>query len=408
MNSRTSPANGCVSDSRPPHDTSHNTSNTRSGLGGTSFPPYPTGDGKLDELARREQILAVQVKAHRFCISQLADDRARFEAERDAATARMAEAAMARAREELAQERQALTQWKTNESAALEQQHAELVRRDAELQEFRLHLEAEQQRILSSPPPASTSTRAPMPGADAAPLLGELAKKAVDFAAMVDVVTDMQRQLAEARSTHEAMNKRHADALQQREDALTEREKDDAERFAAAEAQLAMERQQLLEAKQEVARMEQEYKERRTELVRRQAEVSSAEQENVAARQEAMSLLESAERTREELDAAAAKLKIENETLTRAKGAQLKAVNELEQRSRTLAEQEHALEDTRKQMAKEAEEVRLHAIELDQLRTQLEGQRAGLKVDESAFEQRVAAFDERQKKLRDSLSNLLG
>src|SRR5688572_21626812 len=243
MNSRTAPASGCASDSTPPHDTSLNTPGTQSGVGGTSFPPYATGDVKLDELARREQILAVQVKAHRFCISQLADERARFEAERNAANARMAEAAVARAREELAQDRQALTNWKTNESAALEQQHAELARRAAKLEEVRLHLEAEQQRILSTPPPASTSTRAPMPGGDASPLLGELAKKAVDFAAMVDVVTDMQRELAEARSTHEAMNKRHVEALQQREDAVAEREKEVTERLTTAEAQLATERQ---------------------------------------------------------------------------------------------------------------------------------------------------------------------
>jgi hypothetical protein len=372
------------------------------------LPPYLTGEERLNELARREQILTVQVKAHRFCISQLADVRARFEADRAAANARMADAAVARAREELAQERQAFTSWKTNESAALEQQHAEVARRNKELEELQSHLEAEQQRILSSPSPASTSTRPPMPASDANPFLCELAKKAVDFAAMVDVVTDMQRQLAEARSTHEAMNKRHAEALQQREDALVEREKETTERSAMAEAQLATERQQLLEAKQEVARLEQEFKERRTELVRRQAEVSSAEQENVAARQEAMGLLETAARNREELDAAAARLKIENETLVRAKEAQQKAVNELDQRSRKLAEQEHALDDTRKQMAKEAEEVRLHAIELDQMRTQLEGQRAGLKVDEAAFEKRAAVFDERQQKLRDSLSSLLG
>ena len=119
MNSRTAPDNRCVSDSTPPHDTSHHASGTQSGLGNASVPPYTTGHERMvDDVARREQILAVQVKAHRFCIGQLAEERARFEAEKEAANARTADEAAARAREALAQERQEFEQWKTSESVS--------------------------------------------------------------------------------------------------------------------------------------------------------------------------------------------------------------------------------------------------------------------------------------------------
>src|SRR5688500_1675528 len=37
----------------------------------------------LDEVARREQVLAMQVKAHRDCVAQLAEERALLEAERN-------------------------------------------------------------------------------------------------------------------------------------------------------------------------------------------------------------------------------------------------------------------------------------------------------------------------------------
>jgi hypothetical protein len=107
MNSSTSSATGMVSNSTPPMDPSYQGSGTKPGFGNGSAPPYAADPERaLNDLARREQILAVQVKAHRFCIAQLEDERARFEAERATGAARATDEAKARAREELARQLQ--------------------------------------------------------------------------------------------------------------------------------------------------------------------------------------------------------------------------------------------------------------------------------------------------------------
>ena len=66
-------------------------------------PASTRAQAALDEVARREQVLANQVKAHRECIAQLAEERALLEAERNEHTkkVKLAEEVIARMREEL-------------------------------------------------------------------------------------------------------------------------------------------------------------------------------------------------------------------------------------------------------------------------------------------------------------------
>src|SRR5829696_3791058 len=64
----------------------------------------------LDDVARREQILLVQIKAHRHCTAELAEERALFEAEQanHAKKVKQAEEALIRMRAQLALESQTL------------------------------------------------------------------------------------------------------------------------------------------------------------------------------------------------------------------------------------------------------------------------------------------------------------
>src|SRR5688500_16274966 len=134
MKTSSSSAIDGTTNSTPPHSTSSKPFGSQPGWGNASVPPWASEPERaMNDVARREQFLAVQLKAHRLCAAQLAEDRARFEAERAAATARAAEDAAARMREELAAERQAFERKKMTEGAELERRQAELVRREAEL-----------------------------------------------------------------------------------------------------------------------------------------------------------------------------------------------------------------------------------------------------------------------------------
>lgn len=424
----------------------------------------------LNDVIRREQILAVQLKAHRHCAAQLADERARFEAERAASTAHAADEALARAREELTLERQAFARWTKSESAELDRRKEVLARREAEIENARTQVEAERQRSVNLPAAQGSSSGLAEPGADTYRLLADMAKRAVDFAAMVEAVTHTQRKLDEARSGHEAMVARHLEEMGEREAGLAERETAAAGRIHAAEVQLDAQRQLVVQAQQELAareaklaasqrvveaaearlanqeraqrenvdkfaqeaarletsrktlgaeedrlrqrnieldRLEQAAQGRSAGLIRRQAEITAAEQEILAARQEAVGMLEAAARARDELDAAAAQLATRTEALTRAEEEQLIARTACDQRNAALAEQAAMLEDKSRQVAHEAAEVQQHAVALANDRTALEAQRTALAAEETAFVQRMLAFDERQRKFRESVASFM-
>jgi chromosome segregation ATPase len=424
----------------------------------------------LNDVIRREHILAVQLKAHRHCAAQLAEERARFEAERAASTAHAADEALAQAREELERERVAFVRWTKNEAAELERRKEVLARREAEIENARTQLERERQRNASLPAPEVVAGRVAEPDADTHRILEDLARRAVDFAALVEAVTHTRRKLDEARSGHEAMVQRHLEEMREREDGVAARESAAAGKIQAAEAELEAQRRLLGQAQEDIAaregkltelqreleasevrlgdgeklqretaeklaqetarlettrkallaeeerlrqrqseldRLEQAAQGRSAALIRRQAEITAAEQEIVAARQETLGMLETAARTREELDAASAQLATQREAFARAEEEQQRARAACDQRNAALAEQAAMLEEKGRQIAREAAEVQQHAAAVDNERTALETQRTALGADETALVQRMLAFDERQRKFRESISNFM-
>ena len=76
----------------------------------------------LEDVARREEILAVQVNAHRRSVAELAEERALLEAERTAHAekVKLAEEAMIRMREELALEKQKVEDQAKSSQAGVE------------------------------------------------------------------------------------------------------------------------------------------------------------------------------------------------------------------------------------------------------------------------------------------------
>src|SRR5688500_4015099 len=161
----------------------------------------------LDEVARREQVLAMQVKAQRDCLAQLAEERALLDAERNehAKKVKLAEDALARNREELSLELKNLTEQRESLDAA-RQEAARIATEVA-----RRHAEKPPERV-----------RPPAP--DAGKLLPQLAKQAAEFAALTETVTRVQQELARDRAEHDATVTTRMDELRGREASLAQRE----------------------------------------------------------------------------------------------------------------------------------------------------------------------------------------
>jgi chromosome segregation ATPase len=444
------------------------------GWGSASPLPRTAADVEraVSEITRREQILSVKSKAHRHCAAQLTEERAQFEAERaaNAKAAHEAEEAVLRMREQLVLERQTFEQSILNQNADLERRQHALAQRESELGQTRVPTNTEPRQNLQPPAASETASRNDESGAVTNELLSGLAKKAVDFAAMIEAVTHTQRKLEETKALQEAAIKSQSDALQDREAALAQREAAASARINAAEAQVDADRQSVAQTQKELAaresqlselernlaacdaklterdaahavntakladqearltakrnayeaaaegqrqreaeieRLVQEAQERSAELSKRLADIANAEREILAARQQATELHEAAVREREELDAATAKLRTEAEAVAHARREQMTASSALDQRAAAISEQSAALEEKLRRVAKEADEVNRQTVALHNNRAALETHRAALTAEETELVQRMLVFDESRRKLRESVSSLL-
>jgi chromosome segregation ATPase len=313
----------------------------------------------LEDVARREQVLAAQVNAHRHWIAELAEERALFDGERKnhAKQVKQAEEALNRMREELALKSQTLEL----------RRQADVDHRPASAPSA-APIETEGSWTPQEAQGADGSERVVGPVPDAVPLLSRLAKQAADFASLAHTVTELQRHLAGERTGHDAMARSQMDELRKREEALVQREsetdkrineltadreslaraqeefaianRENAERqlkFQATETDLAArenalalrtgklrEEEARLTSKQnaiaalvdghhqrenELLRREQDVRERAAELGRRQAELATTETEVRAAGREAVAMQEALERVNGELAAGLAKLR---------------------------------------------------------------------------------------------------
>lgn len=409
----------------------------------------------MAEIARREQILATQVKAHHSGVAQLAEERALLEAERieHAKKVKLADDALARVREQLALEAEALEAKRRSQSEADAQREAAL----------RADVEA---RTAQKPQGADGSGRAGNSAPDAGQLLSQLAMQAADFAALTETVTAMQRQLAEERTEHAATTKSTMDELCRREEALAQREAEADKRINAAmlqldsdlqnletvkaeftaakrehaewqlkleateaevakrEKELALDSAKLSEEKarlmakrnaiavvedghrereEELLRLEQDARQRAEDLARRQSVLATTEAQVRAAGQEALAAQESRGRLQAELDAGLAKLRSDTEAVALARQEQATISAALEQRSADLAKRDAALEH----VAREADNVRQQADELSKERLALESKLASLGARETALEEKRVAFDECRRKFRETFSTFM-
>ena len=403
----------------------------------------------LDEVARREQVLAMQVKAHRDCVAQLAEERALLDAERNehAKKVKLAEDALARRREEL-----------SLESENLIQQHKSL---DAARQEAaRIATEVVRRHAEKSP------ERVGHPAPDAGKLLPQLAKQAADFAALTETVTRVQQELVQARAEHDATVTTQMDDLRKRGAALAQRESEAEKRintatlqldadlqrleraqmeFAAAERkhaewQLKLEATELDVAKREkelalnsaklneeqarliakgnaitavevgqrereaeLLRLEQDLRQRASDLARHRSELTTAEEQVRTAGQEAVAAREAIDRLRSELDAGLEKLRSDREAVALVRQEQSALSAALEQRSAELAKREAAVEH----VTREVVEVRQQALELRNERAALDAKVAELESREKGLEEKRVAFDECRRKFRETFSSFM-
>jgi hypothetical protein len=216
----------------------------------------------LEEVDRREQILATQIKAHQHCAAQLAEERALLEAERvnDAKKVRLAEEALNRMREQLALESQTLDEKSRSHQTGANHKDEHIA-----------------DGVSRNPQGAEEVKRVINPASDAAPLLSRLAKQAADFAALADTVTELQRQLAEERAEHEVMARSRMDELHKRQEAMAQRESEMDKRINDLNA----DRQSLARAQEEFAAARRENAE--WQLKRETIETDLAEREQALA-----------------------------------------------------------------------------------------------------------------------------
>jgi len=232
-----------------------------------------------EDVARREQILADQVKAHRECVAELAEERALFEAERisHAKNVRLAEEALIRMREKLALGSQ-------------------------ELEEKRKSNEADQHETAGpgrpqDPQGAVESERVGNPPPDAGQFLSRLAKQAADFAALAETVTELQQQLSSERAQHEVTAGSRMKELHEREAALEQCESEANKRINAATLQINGDRENLARSQEELAVAKRELSElllkleqQSSELAKREATLEQAGKEADLLRQQALEL----------------------------------------------------------------------------------------------------------------------
>jgi hypothetical protein len=250
-------------------------------------------EAALAEIAQREQVLATQVKAHQSSLAQLAEERALLEAERieHAKKVKQGEDALARTREQLALESEALE-----------------ARRKSQAE-----MEAERQAALKAEAEARAAQKPGRSVSDAGELLSQLATQAAEFAALTGTVTSLQHQLAEERTEHAAAAKSAMDELHGREEALAQREAEADKRIGAAMAQLDVDLQNLERVKVEFAAAKREHAEWQLKLEATEAEVTKREKEvaldaaklteekaRLTAKRNAIAVVEDGHREREE------------------------------------------------------------------------------------------------------------
>lgn len=413
----------------------------------------------LEDVARREEILAVQVNAHRRGVAELAEERALWEAERTAHAekVKLAEEALIRMREELALERQKVEDQAKSFQAAVEpgDRHAAADPKSAQI-------ETNRARPLQDRQGAEASERAENSAPAVGELLSRLAKQAGDFAALAGTVMELQRQLTEERTRHEELGAE----LRKRDEALAQRESEAAQQFNAATLQLNADRENLARAQEAVAvtkkdladlqqklestetdlakrekahalkiekfreeettltskrnaiatvedghrqreadllRLERGVRERAAELARRESELATSEAEIRAAGQEAAAMQDAVDRLNAELDAGLAKLRGDSEAVALLREEQARISAALELRSEELAKREAAIE----QVAKEAEDARQEALKLRNERLDVELKAVPLAARETALEEKRLAFDDCRRKFRERISGFM-
>jgi chromosome segregation ATPase len=280
----------------------------------------------LDDVARREQILAGQVKSHRECVAELAEERALFDAERaaHAKKVKLAEDALFRMREQLALDVAADQENGTEGSRTQGAKGA-----------------AESEIAGSSAPDAQ--------------FLSRLTKQAADFAVLAQTVTELQRQLSEERTRHEETVKTETGKLNEREAALAQRASEASKRFDAATLQLNTDRESLTRAQEEFAVAKKEFAESQLKL-----------------------------------EAATAKLRGEIDALALARQEQSRISTALDQRSAELAKREASLEHVSKEaddVRQQGIKLRNERLALDAKVAALEAREKGLEEKRLAFEE---------------------
>src|SRR5688572_2929117 len=188
----------------------------------------------LDEVTQREQTLANQIKAHRQCVAQLAEERALLDAERieHEKKVKLTEDTLLRTRDELALESEKLARQRESLDAAKQES-------------ARLATEAGLRKA----------------DRDANQFLPQLAKQAADLAALTETVAKVQQKLAQARAEHDATAKTRMEELGKREEALAQRESEAEKRFNTTTAQHETDLQSLERAQTEFAAAKKQHAE---------------------------------------------------------------------------------------------------------------------------------------------------
>jgi hypothetical protein len=421
-------------------------------------------DAALAGMARREQALAAGAKAQQIAARQLSDERAHFEAERAAESAKLADA-----REQRVREQEAFELMIIEKETSLERREEDLARRKAAFDAGRMRVEGGGHPPAADGAGSAAGVAGGRPASEMTFSLSGLAARAAEFAAMTKAVAELQVQLEAERASHAAAVETATNALRNREAAVTELETTAADRITAAEAYLEANRLTLQEeqralaaarveldsalrdlarretklteredahatnaarlaeaearleemraagAKAGAARKQQEedlsrraaqIEQRSAELQQKQAEVDATAAETLAARKEAAALQESLARGQAELDAGFARLSTEAGALVRARRDQKLASAGFEQRSAELAEQARVLENERAAAAKEAQAMQEAAAAVMADRATLEGERAALEALTTALAERERAFEVRRRQLRENVSSL--
>lgn len=412
----------------------------------------------LEDVARREEILAAQINAHRRSVAELAEERARWDAQRSAHAekVKLAEETLIRMREELALERQKVEDQAKRTHAGVEPGDGH------EAADAKAAHEANSSHTPQDYPGAQASERVENPAPEVGELLSRLAKQAGDFAVMAGTVMEMQRQLTGERTRHEELGVE----LRQRDEALAQRESESAQQLNAATQQLNADRESLARAQEAFAvakkdhaelqqkleateadlgrrekahalkteklheeeaaltskrnaiasvedghrqreadllRLERGVRERAVDLARREAELATSEAEIRAAGREAAAMQEAVDRLNAELDAGLAKLRSDSEAVALLREEQARISAALELRSEELAKREAAIE----QVAKEAEDARQEALKLRNERLDVELKAVPLAARESALEEKRLAFDDCRRKFRERISGFM-